>query len=90
MLSIFRNRKVNGSGLKEFVEFVARQLVDVPDAVTVSEVGGEHTTVIELRVDQADMGKVIGRKGETARSLRILLAAVSRRQGKRVVLEILE
>lgn len=76
--------------MKEFVEFIAKQLVDHPEAVQVSEVEGEKTTVYELRVGDGDLGKVIGRKGQTAKSIRTLLAAASAKRGKRAVLEILE
>ncbi len=76
--------------MKEFVEFIAKHLVDHPDAVEVKEVEGEKTMVYELRVGEGDLGKVIGRKGQTAKSIRILLTAASAKQGKRAVLEILE
>ncbi|MFQ5500065.1 MAG: KH domain-containing protein [Candidatus Zixiibacteriota bacterium] len=76
--------------MKEFVESMVRALVDNPDQVDVKEVVGSRTTVYELRVDQADLGKVIGKQGQTAKSLRTLLAAAAARKGKRAVLEILE
>ena len=76
--------------MKEFVEFIVKHLVDKPDEVVVSEVDGERTMVFELRVGTGDMGKVIGKRGQTAKSLRILLAAASAKTGKRAVLEILE
>ncbi|MBK7142111.1 MAG: KH domain-containing protein [bacterium] len=76
--------------MRDFLEYVVRALVDRPDAVTINEVEGSRTTVYELRVGQGDLGKVIGKNGQTARSLRTLLGAVSARQGKRAVLEILE
>jgi len=76
--------------MKEFVEYIAKHLVDNPDAVKVTEVEGEKTTVYELRVGDGDLGKVIGRKGQTAKSIRTLLAATSAKRGKRSVLEILE
>lgn len=76
--------------MKEFVEFIARALVDQPDAVVVNEVEGERTTVFELRVGQGDLGKVIGKEGQTAKAIRTLLAAAAARKGKRAVLEILE
>ena len=76
--------------MKEFIEFIARALVDHPDSVNVSEVEGEKTTVYELRVFQDDLGKVIGRKGQTAKAIRILISAVSAKKGKRALLEILE
>lgn len=76
--------------MKQFVEFIAKALVDSPDDVHVHEVEGERTTVYELRVGEGDLGKVIGKGGQTAKALRILLAAAAARKGKRAVLEILE
>ena len=76
--------------MKELLEFIIKHLVDKPDEVQVNEIAGERTVVFELRVGEGDMGKVIGRGGQTARSLRTLLAAVAAKQGKRSVLEILE
>ncbi|MEA3296290.1 MAG: KH domain-containing protein [candidate division Zixibacteria bacterium] len=76
--------------MKEFVEFIAKYLVDNPDQIDVNEISGSRTTVYELRVAQSDLGKVIGRQGQTAKSMRTLLAAAAARQGKRAVLEILE
>lgn len=76
--------------MKEFIELIARALVDHPDNVDVSEVEGEKTTVYELRVAPEDLGKVIGRKGQTAKAIRTLIAAVSAKKGKRALLEILE
>ena len=76
--------------MKEFVEFIAKHLVDKPDEVEVTEVEGERVTVYELRVGEGDLGKVIGKRGQTAKSIRTLLAAASAKAGKRAVLEILE
>jgi hypothetical protein len=76
--------------MKEFIENIVRSLVDNPDQVNVKEVLGSRTTVYELRVAQGDLGKVIGKNGQTAKSIRTLLAAAAARQGKRAVLEILE
>lgn len=76
--------------MKEFVEYIARQLVDKPDEVKVTEVDGERVTVYELRVGSGDLGKVIGKHGQTAKSIRTLLGAASAKAGKRAVLEILE
>ena len=69
---------------------MAKALVDFPDQVSVAEVEGEQTTVIELKVAKEDLGKIIGKEGRTARSLRTILAAVSTKLRKRSVLEILE
>ncbi|MCH8125262.1 KH domain-containing protein [candidate division KSB1 bacterium] len=76
--------------MKEFVEFIAKHLVDKPDEVRVSEIDGERTVVYELRVGDGDLGKVIGKRGQTAKSIRTLLAAASAKTGRRAVLEILE
>ena len=76
--------------MKELIEYIARSLVDNPDDVKVQEVEGEKTTVYELRVGEGDLGKVIGKRGRTARSIRTLLNAAATKAGKRAVLEILE
>lgn len=76
--------------LKELVTYVAKSLVDNPDAVQITEVEGEHTSVLELRVAKEDLGKVIGKQGRTARAIRTILAAASSKAKKRTVLEILE
>lgn len=76
--------------LKDLIEFIARALVDTPDAVEVTEIEGEQTSVIELKVAKEDLGKVIGKQGRTARAMRTLLGAVSTKARKRAVLEILE
>jgi len=77
-------------GMKDYIEHIVRALVENPDSVSVTEVDGERTTVYELRVGQGDLGKVIGKQGQTAKAIRTLLTAASARQGKRAVLEILE
>jgi hypothetical protein len=76
--------------LKELVDFMARALVDFPDKVIVSEIEGEQTSVIELRVAKEDLGKVIGKQGRTARAMRTILSAASTKIRKRSVLEIIE
>lgn len=76
--------------MKELVEFIAKALVDEPDQVRVTEIQGERITVIELRVAPGDLGKVIGKQGRTARSIRTLLNATATKLRKRAVLEILE
>ena len=76
--------------MRELMEQIAKALVDKPDQVEVSEVEGEQTTVIELRVAKEDLGKVIGKQGRTARALRTILSAASTKLRKRSVLEILE
>jgi predicted RNA-binding protein YlqC (UPF0109 family) len=76
--------------MKQLVESIARALVDQPDRVQVTEIAGEQTTVLELRVATEDLGKVIGKQGRTARAMRTLLAAAGMKIRKRFVLEILE
>ena len=75
---------------KEFIEIVARALVDEPERVSVSEVGGMHTSILELKVAKADIGKIIGKQGRTAGALRILLSAISAKVKKRFMLEIVD
>ena len=76
--------------MKALIEIIAKALVDNPDQVNVTEVVGEKTTVIELRVAQPDLGKVIGKDGRTARAMRTIINAAGAKVGKRCVLEILE
>jgi uncharacterized protein len=76
--------------MKELVEMIAKALVDNPEQVLVTEVEGEQTTVLELRVAPTDLGKVIGKQGRTARCIRTLLGAAGMKLKKRFVLEILE
>ena len=76
--------------MKELLELIAKALVDKPDEVTVSEVGGEQTTILELRVAQEDLGKVIGKQGRTARAIRTILSAAGMKLRKRFHLEIIE
>lgn len=76
--------------MKELIELIARSLVDHPDDVRVNEVEGAQTTVLELRVADGDLGKVIGKQGRTARAIRTILSASGTKLKKRFVLEILE
>jgi predicted RNA-binding protein YlqC (UPF0109 family) len=76
--------------MKEIIEIIARAIVDEPDVVSVTEVDGAHTSILELKVAKTDMGKVIGKKGRTAGALRIILSAVSAKTRKHTVLEIVE
>lgn len=76
--------------LKELIEYMVKSLVDNPDEVNISEVEGEQTSVIELKVAKEDLGKVIGKQGRTARAMRTILNAASTKARKRAVLEILE
>ena len=76
--------------LKTLVEFIAKSLVDLPDRVDVSEIEGEKTTILELRVAEDDLGKVIGKHGRTAKAMRTVINAAATKARKRAVLEILE
>ncbi len=76
--------------MKEIIEIIARALVDEPDVVSVKEVGGGHTSILELKVAKTDLGKIIGKQGRTAGALRTILTAVSARSRKNMVLDIVE
>ena len=76
---------------KDLVEYIAKSLVDDPDGVDVNMIEGEKSTILELRVSQSDIGKVIGKHGRIAKAVRTILSAAATRAGdKRVVLEILD
>ncbi len=76
--------------MKELINYIAQALVDNPDDVSVSEVEGNQTSVLELKVAKEDLGKVIGKQGRTARAMRTILSAASAKVKKRTVLEIIE
>jgi len=76
--------------MKELVETLCKSLVDNPEQVRVTQVDGEQTTILELRVAQTDLGKVIGKQGRTARALRTILSAAGMKQRRRFNLEIIE
>jgi hypothetical protein len=76
--------------MKELLEYIAKGLVDNPSQVSVEEVPGQKTTVYKLRVASEDLGKVIGKDGRTARSIRAVLSAAAAKARKRAVLEIVE
>jgi hypothetical protein len=78
------------SPLKELIRIIAVELVDHPDQVEVREIATENNSVIELRVAKEDIGKVIGKEGRTAQSMRTILAAVSTKLGKRAHLDIVD
>ena len=78
------------AAIQKLIEDIAKALVDVPEEVVVREVEGEQTSVFELRVAPADLGKVIGKQGRTARSIRTLLGAAGTKLNRRFTLEILE
>jgi len=76
--------------MKELITYIAKALVDQPEQVSVSEVEGNQTAVLELKVAKEDLGKVIGKQGRTARAMRTILSAASAKVKKRTVLEIIE
>ena len=76
--------------LKELLEYLAKNLVDNPDAVSVEAIEDGETTTLRLKVAQSDVGRVIGRKGRNARAMRTLLYTVGARSGRRTKLEIVE
>jgi uncharacterized protein len=76
--------------MKQLIEDIAKALVDIPEEVVVKVVEGEQVTVLELRVAQSDLGKVIGKQGRTARSIRTILGAAGMKLNRRFTLEILE
>ncbi len=78
------------SELAKLMEYLAKMLVDLPDQVSVNEIEGENTTVIELKVAKEDLGKIIGKQGRTARAVRTILNGASTKLRKRTVLEIVE
>jgi len=76
--------------MKDLIAYIARALVDKPEEVSVAEIEGEQTSVIEVKVAKEDLGKVIGKQGRTARAMRTILSASSTKINKRSVLEIIE
>lgn len=76
--------------MKQLIEDIAKALVDIPEEVSIHEIAGEQTTVLELRVAPSDLGKVIGKQGRTARSIRTILGAAGMKLNRRFTLEILE
>jgi predicted RNA-binding protein YlqC (UPF0109 family) len=76
--------------MKDLITAIVKALVDQPDEVCVNEIGGSHTTVLEVQVAKTDMGKVIGKHGRTAQAIRAILSAASGKARKRYILEIVE
>ena len=76
--------------MKELIEYLAKGLVDRPEEVEVHEIAGETTTVLELRVGEGDLGKIIGKHGRTILAIRTILGAVGAKENKRATLELLE
>ncbi|HUL44186.1 MAG TPA: KH domain-containing protein [Bacteroidota bacterium] len=76
--------------MKDFIEFIAKQLVDQPEQVAIEEEQHEDKMILKLKVAQPDIGKIIGKKGRTAFALRTLAAAVGKKAGKKVTIEVLD
>ena len=76
--------------LKDLIEFIAKSLVDHPEQVAINEIEGKKTTILELSVAEDDLGKVIGRRGKTAKAMRIVLSTAATKEDKRAVLQIIE
>ncbi len=76
--------------MKELLTYIAQNLVDNPDEVTVTEINNDSETVFEVRVAEGDMGKIIGRQGRIVKEIRILMRAVAQKQGKNVSVEIMD
>lgn len=76
--------------MKDLIEYIAKALVDAPNAVEVSEFGDEEASIIKLKVQKEDLGKVIGKKGRTAKAMRTVLGAAALKTQKRSTLEIIE
>jgi uncharacterized protein len=76
--------------MKEFIEYIVKNIVDHPDKVLINEIGGTHILTIELSVDKSDLGKVIGKKGNTINAIRTLLISIASRDGIKANLEIIE
>lgn len=76
--------------MKELVEFIAKSLVDNPEAVTVNEIEGSQSVIIELKVASEDMGKIIGKQGRIAKAIRTVVKAAAIKDNKRVIVEIIQ
>ena len=76
--------------MKDLITEIVKALVDQPEEVSVNEIGGDHTTVLEVRVAKTDMGKVIGKQGRTAQAIRAIMSAAAGKARKRYIMEIVE
>jgi predicted RNA-binding protein YlqC (UPF0109 family) len=79
-----------GIGMKDLIKEIVQALVDQPELVSISEIIGDHTNVLELKVAKSDIGKVIGKQGRNAQALRTIMSAATGKSRKRYILEILE
>ncbi len=86
----WRKNKWRRIGMKDLITYIAKALVDNPEEVVVTEIDGEQTSVIELKVAKEDIGKIIGKHGRTAQAIRTILSAASMKIKKRSILEIIE
>ncbi len=89
-LSSFASLAMEVTAVRDLIEIMAKALVEYPDQVKVSEIAGEHASVIELRTAKEDIGKVIGKRGRNAQAMRTILNAASAKLRKRAVLEIID
>ena len=76
--------------MKDLITEIVKALVDQPEEVSINEIGGDHTTVLEVRVAKTDMGKVIGKQGRTAQAIRTIMSAAAGKKRKRYIMEIVE
>ena len=76
--------------MQEFIEYIARNLVDYPEEVHLNKIDGEKTTIFELRVNKSDIGKIVGKNGRTIKAIRTLLSTTAAKNGLRAVLEVLD
>ena len=76
--------------MKDLIEYIAKRLVDRPDEIVIREVAGGATTILELRVGDGELGKIIGKHGRTILAIRTILSGVATKEGRRIVLELLE
>jgi predicted RNA-binding protein YlqC (UPF0109 family) len=89
-LSIYWRELKGGKGMKDLIADIVKALVDQPDGVSVNEIEGAHTTVLEVKVAKKDMGKIIGKQGRNAQAIRTILSAAAGKTRKRYILEIVE
>ncbi|HCC07545.1 MAG TPA: KH domain-containing protein [Clostridiales bacterium] len=75
--------------MKNLLELIVKSLVDNPEKISINEISGENSTIYEVKVAEEDMGKVIGKQGKVAKSIRTVIKAIAAREGKRVIVEIM-
>jgi predicted RNA-binding protein YlqC (UPF0109 family) len=84
------DKRWGGWAMKDLITAIVKALVDQPEQVSVNELGGSHTTVLEVKVAKTDIGKVIGKRGRTAQAIRTIMSAAAGKARKRYILEIVE